>query len=675
MPCCVLRCRAARLETDAASPAAPSCAQVEWLNTLLGKLWPSLDDATCHVVRTSVERVLRRVLVGKGGISDVVFGEVTLGDVAPHLSGAKAHTVADNNLVVMDFEVMWSSQLAASLAVQFFNMHAAVPILLDGFMLRGVFRVSMGPLRGRFPLFEALDIQLTSDPQIDFRLSVVGQDVTAFRSLRKLVSGGVRNAITRIFQFPNKLHIPVMGSVAASQRVQGILYVSVKEVTKVRGRDMTHAKSHGRACLRVSLAINATEKCEETPAVAAQRDHQDADADDDMYMSRFADGASHTFVVRTERELKLTVHADAYNNQSLVASHPLAELSVPIGSLGWHMSHTLCVRGDHCDLLAEMAFYPSKAQCTNLMRSDAPLPTDSQPTAVERSLSSQDFDFNPMVSPQVLVVQLNRATRLRAADWGGSSDPYAVIRAGEQSFCTKTIYGTLDPVWDEVAYFPLNIVHKGVAEVHVEVFDRDMGFSDDALGMTTIKLANVDTATGKHPRTQFELQGRGARGEIELSLSLHPIVTDVRTTCLRMLDVVDASDTHARAMKAVAHRISSMRKLVGDGRRRSALCCGLGRLAEVDRMLDSANEDLRSVERAQLDRAAGVQSFSHPKVMRVPGSPEKPACPAPPGRPPGALAKSKSWRRAGGGLRPCALTKSQSKRLEAEAERFLMEDG
>lgn len=98
-------------------------------------------------------------------------------------------------------------------------------------------------------------------------------------------------------------------------------------------------------------------------------------------------------------------------------------------------------------------------------------------------------------------------------------------------------------MWDEVAIFSLNIVDMGVHKVQIGVYDKDMGFiHDDGLGFAEVDLAEVDRATGEHPRQSFKLEARDkdgptACGEIHARVMLFPILTDMSSTRLRFADV------------------------------------------------------------------------------------------------------------------------------------------
>ena len=66
------------------------------------------------------------------------------------------------------------------------------------------------------------------------------------------------------------------------------------------------------------------------------------------------------------------------------------------------------------------------------------------------------------------------AEGLLAADRGGTSDPYTVIRIGKRSVRrTHTVARCLDPVWDADLSFTLEQREMLAKPAHIEVFDED----------------------------------------------------------------------------------------------------------------------------------------------------------------------------------------------------------
>uniref|UniRef100_A0A0D6R3N3 C2 domain-containing protein n=1 Tax=Araucaria cunninghamii TaxID=56994 RepID=A0A0D6R3N3_ARACU len=85
----------------------------------------------------------------------------------------------------------------------------------------------------------------------------------------------------------------------------------------------------------------------------------------------------------------------------------------------------------------------------------------------------------------ILKVRVVKGTRLAVRDIR-SSDPYVILKLGNQVAKTRVINSNLNPVWDEE--LTLNISSTTPRTLRVEVFDKDTFSTDDAMGDAEIDL-------------------------------------------------------------------------------------------------------------------------------------------------------------------------------------------
>uniref|UniRef100_A0A0C9RFV5 TSA: Wollemia nobilis Ref_Wollemi_Transcript_29325_966 transcribed RNA sequence n=1 Tax=Wollemia nobilis TaxID=56998 RepID=A0A0C9RFV5_9CONI len=85
----------------------------------------------------------------------------------------------------------------------------------------------------------------------------------------------------------------------------------------------------------------------------------------------------------------------------------------------------------------------------------------------------------------LLKVRVVKGTRLAVRDIR-SSDPYVVLKLGDQVVKTRVINSNLNPVWDEE--LTLTISATTPRTLRVEVFDKDTFSADDAMGEAEIDL-------------------------------------------------------------------------------------------------------------------------------------------------------------------------------------------
>ncbi|XP_044495769.1 protein C2-DOMAIN ABA-RELATED 11-like [Mangifera indica] len=72
-----------------------------------------------------------------------------------------------------------------------------------------------------------------------------------------------------------------------------------------------------------------------------------------------------------------------------------------------------------------------------------------------------------------------------------SSDPYVIVKLGNQTAKTKVINRCLNPVWNEELSFTLT---EPVGLLRLEVFDKDRFKADDKMGHATLNLQPILSA-------------------------------------------------------------------------------------------------------------------------------------------------------------------------------------
>ena len=94
-----------------------------------------------------------------------------------------------------------------------------------------------------------------------------------------------------------------------------------------------------------------------------------------------------------------------------------------------------------------------------------------------------------------LKVTLVSASGLRAADFGGTSDPFAVVTLDDVKFTSETIKKTLNPEWNEEFLFQVADIGS---LLHVTVFDRDRFHEAEHLGSVAVQLVQIPDLIRQH---------------------------------------------------------------------------------------------------------------------------------------------------------------------------------
>ncbi|KAM1155131.1 hypothetical protein EV1_025832 [Malus domestica] len=211
-----------------------------WLNSHLEKMWPYVNEAASELIKTSVEPVLEqyRPII----LSSLKFSKFTLGTVAPQFTGVSI-VEGGGDSITMELEMQWDGNPSIILAIKTL-VGVALPVQVKDIGFTGVFRLIFKPLVDEFPCFGAVCYSLREKKKLDFKLKVVGGDISALPGISDAIEGTIRDAVEDSITWPVRKVFPILPGDYSDLELKP---VGMLEVKLVQAKELTNKDIVGKS--------------------------------------------------------------------------------------------------------------------------------------------------------------------------------------------------------------------------------------------------------------------------------------------------------------------------------------------------------------------------------------------------------------------------------------------
>ena len=488
--------------------SAPSWARfqenelADWLNGFLARTWPFYNRSVCNLVRDIVEPLLEEHRPGI--FSRLYFDTLDLGHEPIQVRSAEyVGTRSDAMGVSLELDVAWPGRAKIKLNAKS-SVLGSIIIAVKDVEVYAKVRVTLQPLMPTLCPFGGLIITLTEKPAVEFDLDLpLGLEGTVTAIIEDFVEKLLSEILGEALVWPERIVIPIAdeeeplkipnGETVTHQwyvdnvltlRNTGLVCVTAKRAENVVGTDlMSKADSY------VRMYIKSKGKGKTNTEVIDN--NNDPTWNHTVYM-----------LVDDMNERKLTVAV--MDENSPLPDVVIGEKVIDLKSLNLTPNESEEIWIDFPETEKRNRSY--KRGPMRLLLDVTYIPFDataaSMPLSPETMHRTRSATLAKLKGIGMLTCVLVKATGVKAADRGGTSDPYCKLSmppglepGGKQNgkpikHKSRVVDKTLNPEWNETFEF-VGVKESGV--LTVECYDRDvammgMGKSKDALGVIEVNV-------------------------------------------------------------------------------------------------------------------------------------------------------------------------------------------
>lgn len=183
----------------------PSANRVQWLNTTIAGLWPSIVGATEKSIRGFLEPLLERTK------PSFVYGfkirSANIGARPMILNGMQHHSYGTTE-TTLDISASWDADMDIRLLVQVPGPDIEVSI--KDFEMRLTLRLTLGPHIPQWPCVANMAISIVGTPEIDFDLVAGRISLDSVPGLGRFLDTFIRNTLVGMLSYPKGFIIPLV---------------------------------------------------------------------------------------------------------------------------------------------------------------------------------------------------------------------------------------------------------------------------------------------------------------------------------------------------------------------------------------------------------------------------------------------------------------------------------
>ncbi|XP_077281314.1 extended synaptotagmin-like protein 2 isoform X1 [Temnothorax americanus] len=464
----------------------PDFDRAEWLNRILYKVWPSMNQFVRQLCKQSIEPSIVEKLT-EYKIKGFQFDRLVLGRIPPKIYGIKVYDKnTSRNEIILDADIMYAGDCDITFFVG--NIKGGI----RDFQIHGLVRVVMKPMLPMMPLIGGVQIFYLNVPTINFNLVGVA-DVLDLPGFNEILRKTIVEQIAAILVLPNKIIIPLSQEVPMESlkipEPEGVLRIHVVEAKHLMKKDigmLGKGKSDPYAVINVGAQEFRTKTIDNTvnpkwdfwcEAVISSCNMQEAvvslwDWDANVPGVQYDDFLGRATIEVNQVKKKGTIDTWISLEQ---AKHGMVHLR-----LTW-----LQFSRDSADLRAAL-------------------------------IETQELRVTSM-STAVLILYIDSAKNLPCIRGNKQPDVYLEASVGGKKERTATVPRSCDPVWERGFTFLVSNPETGI--LHIKIIDEKTAMTVGEMSYNlSLLLERNNLEMTQQP---YNLQRAEADSKLVLSMSLN----------------------------------------------------------------------------------------------------------------------------------------------------------
>lgn len=497
----------------------PSANRVQWLNTVLAGLWPSIVGATDTSLRAALEPLL------DANKPSFVYGisikSASIGSRPIVLNGVQHHVYGSSE-TTLDVSCSWNAEMDIRLVVSVPGPD--VEVMIGDFVMRMTIRLTLGPHLSVWPCFANIAISLVTAPQIDFDIHAAKISLDAVPGLGSWLDTFIRKTLVNLLAYPNGITIPIvsgnaleMGKAAGAIGTVQVTFLRIDNLKenlrkykktpfyckiavvdsgkkRIRGQSYTGFDSPMKDVFSFTLYDNT----------GSLRVWLYFDVVGQDVCVGICDIPTKTLMSSSNQEVELILSKPSDPSHHRRASvYVKPEFFVFSGKM---VDQWLTVPPEKSSSRCPSASYLQQVQTSG---EGPPVPTDRSPAVLQpiRTTSS--------AGSGTLFVTVHSASNLKNLEKFTKSDPYVFLRIGDHTARSQHISNSLNPVFnfDAELLSPMPATDK----LTVSLIDKNLGSADQLMATTQLAVASVLASRNDKITADFPLSPQGS---VKLTLNL-----------------------------------------------------------------------------------------------------------------------------------------------------------